>query len=239
MPQMNTATTSAPIAGAATPTAAAHTIQAKLTAIEDVARDTKLYTFSRVDGAPLPAYKPGAHIDLHEGYVYAQAPRGLTGADIEFPIVSVGATEHTMMAAVLAQVNLREPRISTLLTKSVSVHGSLAQAPLKNRQAPAYRTLEEWVRLTLANNPNLYEGRGIPASEAKAAASFKPEAAATTTKSEVPFAAEPQSQPESPAASPKPTTAAASKPNPSDPFDPSVFNRQMHPEKQPAAPNKP
>jgi len=45
----------------------------------------------------------GAHIDLHEGYVYAQAPRGLTGAEIRFPFVSVGATEHTMLAAVLAQ----------------------------------------------------------------------------------------------------------------------------------------
>ena len=45
----------------------------------------------------------GAHIDLHEGYVYAQAPRGLIGAEIDFPIVSVGATEHTMLAAVLAQ----------------------------------------------------------------------------------------------------------------------------------------
>ena len=44
----------------------------------------------------------GAHIDLHEGYVYAQAPRGLTGAEIEFPFVSVGATEHAMLAAVLA-----------------------------------------------------------------------------------------------------------------------------------------
>ena len=44
----------------------------------------------------------GAHIDLHEGYVYAQAPRGLRGAEIEFPIVSVGATEHAMLAAVLA-----------------------------------------------------------------------------------------------------------------------------------------
>ena len=45
----------------------------------------------------------GAHIDLNEGYVYAQAPRGLTGAKIEFPFVSVGATEHTLLAAVLAQ----------------------------------------------------------------------------------------------------------------------------------------
>ncbi|MDB5471034.1 MAG: murA [Caulobacter sp.] len=45
----------------------------------------------------------GVTIDLHEGYVYAQAPRGLKGADIEFPIVSVGATEHAMLAAVLAK----------------------------------------------------------------------------------------------------------------------------------------
>jgi UDP-N-acetylglucosamine 1-carboxyvinyltransferase len=45
----------------------------------------------------------GAQIDLHEGYVYAQAARGLRGAEIEFPFVSVGATEHTLMAAVLAQ----------------------------------------------------------------------------------------------------------------------------------------
>jgi UDP-N-acetylglucosamine 1-carboxyvinyltransferase len=45
----------------------------------------------------------GAKIELHEGYVYAQAPRGLTGAAIEFPFVSVGATEHAMLAAVLAK----------------------------------------------------------------------------------------------------------------------------------------
>jgi ferredoxin-NADP reductase len=40
-------------------------IDARLTKIEDVARDTKLYTFQCVEGGPLPAYKPGAHIDLH------------------------------------------------------------------------------------------------------------------------------------------------------------------------------
>jgi UDP-N-acetylglucosamine 1-carboxyvinyltransferase len=45
----------------------------------------------------------GAHIDLHEGYVYAQAPRGLKGAVIEFPGSSVGATEQALLAAVLAQ----------------------------------------------------------------------------------------------------------------------------------------
>jgi UDP-N-acetylglucosamine 1-carboxyvinyltransferase len=45
----------------------------------------------------------GARIDLHEGYVYAQAPRGLKGGQIDFPFNSVGATEHAMLAAVLAQ----------------------------------------------------------------------------------------------------------------------------------------
>jgi UDP-N-acetylglucosamine 1-carboxyvinyltransferase len=45
----------------------------------------------------------GARIDLNEGYVYAQAPRGLTGAEIEFPAVSVGATEHALLTAVLAR----------------------------------------------------------------------------------------------------------------------------------------
>jgi len=44
----------------------------------------------------------GARIDLSEGYVYAQAPRGLRGAQINFPSVSVGATEHAILAAVLA-----------------------------------------------------------------------------------------------------------------------------------------
>ena len=45
----------------------------------------------------------GARIDLHEGYVYAQAPGGLKGGHIDFPFNSVGATEHAMLAAVLAQ----------------------------------------------------------------------------------------------------------------------------------------
>ncbi len=62
----------------------------------------------------------GARVDLHEGYVYAQAPRGLRGARIDFPFVSVGATEHAMLAAVLARGEsvlsgaAREPEIVDL-----------------------------------------------------------------------------------------------------------------------------
>jgi len=45
----------------------------------------------------------GAAIQLEEGYVSAVAPNGLRGAEIEFPFVSVGATEHALLAAVMAQ----------------------------------------------------------------------------------------------------------------------------------------
>src|SRR5690606_35638241 len=44
----------------------------------------------------------GVEIELDEGYVIARAPKGLQGAEIEFPFVSVGATEHALLAAVLA-----------------------------------------------------------------------------------------------------------------------------------------
>ncbi|MBN8528499.1 MAG: UDP-N-acetylglucosamine 1-carboxyvinyltransferase [Caulobacterales bacterium] len=62
----------------------------------------------------------GAEIELEEGYVSARAPRGLHGAEIEFPFVSVGATEHALLAAVLAQGTTvlknaaREPEIGDL-----------------------------------------------------------------------------------------------------------------------------
>ncbi len=62
----------------------------------------------------------GANIELHDGYVVAGARKGLTGARIVFPNVSVGATENLMMAAVIARgeteiVNAaREPEVVDL-----------------------------------------------------------------------------------------------------------------------------
>ncbi len=62
----------------------------------------------------------GATIKLEEGYVIATAKGGLVGADITFPFVSVGATEHIMLAAVLAKGTTvlnnaaREPEIIDL-----------------------------------------------------------------------------------------------------------------------------
>jgi len=62
----------------------------------------------------------GAEIELAGGYVLARAPKGLKGAVIDFPSVSVGATEHLMMAASLAKGTTvlnnaaREPEIGDL-----------------------------------------------------------------------------------------------------------------------------
>jgi len=62
----------------------------------------------------------GANITLDEGYVIANAKDGLRGAEITFPFISVGATEHTMLTAVLAKGKTvlnnaaREPEIIDL-----------------------------------------------------------------------------------------------------------------------------
>lgn len=63
----------------------------------------------------------GAQIEMAAGYVRAHAPDGgLPGGDYDFPVVSVGATENALMAAVLASGTsrltnaAREPEIVDL-----------------------------------------------------------------------------------------------------------------------------
>ena len=64
----------------------------------------------------------GAAIRLDGGYIDATAPHGLHGAEITFPFVSVGATEHLILTATLAEgettlINAaREPEIGDLAT---------------------------------------------------------------------------------------------------------------------------
>ncbi len=64
----------------------------------------------------------GAQINLEDGYVIANAPNGLQGGRIEFPTISVGATEHALLSAVLAKGEThisnaaREPEITDLAT---------------------------------------------------------------------------------------------------------------------------
>jgi UDP-N-acetylglucosamine 1-carboxyvinyltransferase len=62
----------------------------------------------------------GAELDLRDGYVHARAPGGLKGGVVDFPLVSVGATENALMAATLAKGTTvlnnaaREPEIVDL-----------------------------------------------------------------------------------------------------------------------------
>ena len=70
----------------------------------------------------------GAEIELAAGYVKATAPKGrLPGGDFSFPVVSVGATENAVMAAVLATGRsqlfnaAREPEIVDLCNLLVAM----------------------------------------------------------------------------------------------------------------------
>ena len=64
----------------------------------------------------------GAEVELKDGYLHATARRGLTGARVDFPFASVGATENVLMAATLAKGTTvmtntaREPEIVDLAT---------------------------------------------------------------------------------------------------------------------------
>ncbi len=70
----------------------------------------------------------GAEIELAAGYVKASAPNGrISGGDFSFPVVSVGATENALMAAVLASGRTqlfnaaREPEIVDLCNLLVAM----------------------------------------------------------------------------------------------------------------------
>lgn len=62
----------------------------------------------------------GAEIELTEGYIEARAEKGLTGARVVFPMVTVGGTENLLMAACLAKGETvlsnaaREPEVADL-----------------------------------------------------------------------------------------------------------------------------
>jgi hypothetical protein len=77
------------------------------------------------------------------------------------------ATQENL-AAVLNQLNLSTPQASLFLTKALGVHGKMNpdQIPFKNRDAAAFRTLENWVMVTVASNPRLRDT--LPPSPAPA-----------------------------------------------------------------------
>ncbi|AOL24931.1 UDP-N-acetylglucosamine 1-carboxyvinyltransferase [Erythrobacter litoralis] len=100
----------------------------------------------------------GAHIELAQGYVKAFQPDGgMKGGDFDFPVVSVGATENALMAAVLAEGTCRlfnaarEPEIidlcNLLTAMGAEIEGigtsDLVIHPVKRLHGATYRTMPD------------------------------------------------------------------------------------------------
>ena len=136
------------------------------------------------------------------------------------------------LAAVVAQVSSDRPILSPLLVKSVSVHGDMAQPALKGIESDAYRTLEEWVRITLKAGPVLAKDGTSPATSARPDDS--------TPKKSAEKASTPVGSSEGLGDARE--VGNASTPGqlktPVDPYDPDIFNRQLHPQGKPPGPNR-
>jgi hypothetical protein len=156
------------------------------------------------------------------------------------------------LAATLRQLNRDAPEASPLLLKAVALHGESAQPPLKDRRTPAYHLLEQWVREEIATaGPETGEpaaaarpapdARAIVRAPAEPAVAFaserqgtapaharQPETVAPATTSA--WATDSKTTEAKPTAATQPGPAA---PVPVDPFDPLIFNREMHPEVTP------
>lgn len=139
-------------------------------------------------------------------------------------------TTQQNLAAVLEQVSRDRPSASPLLTKAVSIHGKsgeMNQSPLKNREEAAYRSLEEWVRITVDTtaarvaktdrrvSPPLAERTGA----GEGAATVEPSVPRSAQASKTAFAE----------AKPPAKGEGGTPPEPVDPFDPIIFNGQVHP----------
>jgi hypothetical protein len=141
-----------------------------------------------------------------------------------------GRSSQQNLTAVLSQIKLDQPLSSPFLRMAASAHGGADQPPLRNRETPAYKALEQWVQLAAAraaksavlasDAPPLTPDR--PAKNVFESVATKATKESTAVKrDELPtskgeFASELQEKSAGPA----------------DEFDPVIFNRQMHPEKK-------
>lgn len=180
------------------------------------------------------------------------------------------------LAAVVNQIHIEHWQSSPLLTKAVSIHGDQGQAPLKGRGEVAYRLLEEWVQLAVANAPPPREigttfannAAPLPRSEVVPASLSPEKDAASKVQWAVDAKEKPKASTDTPVVEGKdkpnaisdkdsktsevPTTKPATldskvvdeakeikpkeTPKPAaalDPYDPAIFNRQMHPGRPP------
>ena len=141
-----------------------------------------------------------------------------------------GRSSQQNLTAVLSQIKPDQPLTSPLLRMAASAHGGAEQPPLRNREAPAYKALEQWVQLTAAHATRAVTPvSDVPSLKLEGPAKNFFESVEPMPAKETPAAkkeASVKSKDEFAAAQPEKTTG------PVDEFDPVIFNRQMHPEKK-------
>lgn len=145
------------------------------------------------------------------------------------------------LAAVLAQVNVQQPELSKLLTRAVIDHGRVGQPPMRDRQCPPYRALEDWVHRTVENNPHLREQSNAPppveTQPAVGAVAPPPSWGSEPSPKAAPLAIAPPSQSPSAAPLPLPTVPVASTSGPQTvPVPPSTAPTPAPPRTEAAGP---
>jgi hypothetical protein len=138
---------------------------------------------------------------------------GGQGGNFTLVRVTDGGRKATLvnLAAVLRQIDRKDPAASPLLVKAVTPHGKATRAPLHDHQSPAYQNLEAWVSQAVILDelpaPSLATPKleGGPKPEPKKGPATR-------------FGETSTSQ-----AKPEPQTEAK------DPFDPAIFNGTIQP----------
>jgi hypothetical protein len=147
------------------------------------------------------------------------------------------------VAAATSFINRQQPETSALLVKAITAHGEATAPPIRDRRLPAYRHLDDWVRMALDQPLKSPPPAALAAARPQPMGAAMPIPPEPSGQGEMPFqVVSPSKEPvrennkpseKAPPAMPSPP-AAAEKPKtePSDPFDPLIFNKQAHPEKK-------
>jgi hypothetical protein len=158
--------------------------------------------------------------------------RNTTGAfklarALDGPVVNRRVVQQNLNA-VLAQISPDRPETSPLLVKALSIHGDATQPPLKGRQTAAYKTLDDWVKTTIATNPQLQEKAGVAQLNSPAGPP-KPANIAPRTTDLSGGETVSSGRPAVPVNAPQAPATGAAPARPIDPFDPAIFNQAFNP----------
>jgi hypothetical protein len=147
------------------------------------------------------------------------------------------------VASASAFINRQQPEASVLLVKAITAHGEASAPPIRDRQFPAYKHLDDWVRMALDQPLQNPMPPAAVATRLQPMGTAMPAPVEPSRQGEMPFqvvsppkdaTAGNSRPPEKPAPAMPPPPDAVEKPKtePSDPFDPLIFNKQAHPEKK-------